>query len=230
MKFMELGKDPEADPNEYARVIASDASLCSKILALSNSSWFGIRNKVTKPQVAVNLLGLGTIRTLAISYCLTGLHNDLKLSPDESRMFWSASLCKGVAAKQYAAHFDESLAEEAFTCGIFQDFAVPLTYSLAKEKVLGWLRDPALDAQARLQSERAVFRLDHAEIARMIAQKLELPEMFVDAVAFHHNATSLHEFVSKPVLADATYVASLFPHELGVVEPHRCRAHERVSG
>ena len=79
MKFMELGKDPEADPSSYAKVISSDASLSTKILALANSSWFGVRNKVTKPQVAVNLLGLGTIRTLAISYCLTGLHNDLQL-------------------------------------------------------------------------------------------------------------------------------------------------------
>jgi diguanylate cyclase (GGDEF)-like protein len=215
MKFMELGKDPEADPAEYATVIATDAALSSKILALSNSSWFGVRNRVTKPQVAVNLLGLATIRTLAISYCLTGLHNDLKLSPDESRMFWSAALCKGVAAKQYALHFDSSLAEEAFTCGIFQDFAVPLMYSLAKDTVLELVRDSSIDAPARLAKEREIFRLDHVEIARMIAQKMDLPDLFVDAVAFHHNITSLHEFVSKPVLADATYIASLFPHELG---------------
>src|SRR3954469_23379015 len=215
MKFMELGKNPDADPSEYAKVISSDASLSTKILALANSSWFGVRNRVTKPQVAVNLLGLGTIRTLTISWCLTGLHNDLGLSPDESRMCWSASLCKAVAAKQYATHFDAELGEEAFTCGIFQDFAVPVMYSLAKQPVLGRLRGASIDAEARLERERAIFQLDHAEIARMIAEKLELPELFIDAVAFHHNRKSLHEFVKERALADATYVASLFPQELG---------------
>jgi len=214
MKFMELGKNPDAEPSDYAKVISSDSSLSSKILALSNSSWFGVRNKVTKPQAAVNLLGLGTIRTLAISYCLTGLHNDLKLNAEESRMFWSASLCKAVAARQYASHFEASAGEEAFACGIFQDFALPVMYALAKENVLEILEDPTIDAATRLQRERALFRLDHCEIARITAQKLELPELFVDAVAFHHNHESLREFLPNPNLADACYIASLFPHSL----------------
>jgi diguanylate cyclase (GGDEF)-like protein len=214
MKFMELGKDPEAEPSDYAKVISSDSSLSSKILALSNSSWFGVRNKVTKPQAAVNLLGLGTIRTLAISYCLTGLHNDLKLSSEESRMFWSASLCKAVAARQYANHFDTTSGEEAFACGIFQDFAMPVMYALAKDQVLAILQDSSIDAQTRLQKERAIFRLDHCEIARITAQKLELPELFIDSVAFHHNPDSLREFVANPVIADACFIASLFPHSL----------------
>jgi diguanylate cyclase (GGDEF)-like protein len=212
MKFMELGKDPEAEPSDYAKVISSDASLSSKILALSNSSWFGVRNKVTKPQAAVNLLGLGTIRTLAISYCLTGLHNDLKLNGEESRMFWSASLCKAVAARQFAAHFDPALGEEAFACGIFQDFALPVMYALAKEQMLALLQDSTIDTATRLQKERALFRLDHCEIARITAQKLELPELFIDAVAFHHNPESLREFVANSTVADACYIASLFPH------------------
>lgn len=32
MKFMELGKNPDAEPADYAKVISSDASLSSKIL------------------------------------------------------------------------------------------------------------------------------------------------------------------------------------------------------
>jgi diguanylate cyclase (GGDEF)-like protein len=212
MKFVELGKDPEADPAEYAKVISSDSSLSTKLLSLANSSWFGVRNRVTKVQVAVNLLGLGTVRTLAISYCVTGLHNELRLNPEESRMFWTTSLCKAVAAKHFAALHDEKVADEAFAAGLFQDFAMPVMYAASKDAVLPLLRDAALDWKARLQKEREQFRLDHAELARYIAQKLELPELFVDAVAFHHNHASLREFIDKPALADAVYLSSLFPH------------------
>jgi len=216
MKFLELGKDPEAEPSAYAKVISSDSSLSSKLLSLANSSWFGVRNKVTKVQVAVNLLGLSTVRTLAISYCLTGLHNELRLSPEESRMFWSASLCKAVAARQFALMHDTKLAEEAFAAGLFSDFALPVMYATAKEPVLGLLRDPATRCAARIERERGLFRLDHAELGRSIAQKMELPELFVDVVAFHHDYASLCEFVGKGVLADATYLASLFPHYLDI--------------
>src|SRR5687768_4951462 len=78
MKFIELGKHADPDPAEYAKIIGSDPSLSAKVLALANSSWFGIRNRVTRPQMAINLLGLGTVRTLAITYCLTGLHSYLR--------------------------------------------------------------------------------------------------------------------------------------------------------
>ena len=212
MKFMELGKDTESDPSDYAKVISSDSSLSSKLLSLANSSWFGVRNRVTKVPVAVNLLGLGTVRTLAVSYCMTGLHNELRLTPQESRMFWMASLCKAVAAKQFAALFDPKLGEEAFAAALFQDFAIPIMFATAREPVMAFLADAGIDIKERLQRERALFRLDHSELARCVAQKLELPELFVDAVAFHHSAASLAEFIEKRPLADACYAASLFPH------------------
>jgi diguanylate cyclase (GGDEF)-like protein len=216
MKFIHLGRNPEADPADYAKVIGSDGALSSKLLSLANSSWFGVRNRVTRVQVAVNLLGLGTVRTLAISYCMTGLHNELRLSPQESRMFWIASLCKAVAAREFAVLFDPNLGEEAFAAALLQDFALPVMYATARQPVLELLHDSSLDCKARLQQERRLFHLDHAELGRCIAQKLELPELFVDAVAFHHSPAGLAEFVDSQPLADACYAASLFPHLLDV--------------
>lgn len=214
MKFVELGKDPEAEPADYAKVISADSSLSSKLLALANSSWAGVRSEVTNVKMAVNLLGLGTVRTLAISYCMTGLHNELRLSPQESKMFWQSSLCKAVAASKYAGLFDPKLGDEAFVAGLFQDFAVTVMYSTAREPLLAMLQDPAGCVRVQLQKERELFRLDHAEVGRLLAQKLELPELFVDAVAFHHNHERLSEFVEKEALRDATYAAALLPHLL----------------
>lgn len=214
MKFVELGKDPETDPADYVMVISSDSSLSTKLLALANSSWFGVRNRVTRVQVAVNLLGLGTVRTMAISYCLTGLHSELRLSTEESRTFWIASLCKGVAARQFARRTNPKGAEEAFAAGLFQDFALPIMFSAARDAMLPLLNNPALSAEGRLLKEREMFRLDHSELGRMVAQKLELPELFVDAIAFHHDRGNLDAFVEDKTLATAVQVASLFPHHL----------------
>lgn len=214
MKFVELGKNPEAEPGDYAKVIEADSSLSSKVLALANSPWFGIRNKVTTVRTAVNLLGLGTVRTMAISYCVAGLHNELRLTAEESRRFWEAALCKAVAAKQFARRFDEKLTDEAFIGGMFQDFALPVMYSLAKEEMTAILEDRQLSSQGQVQKERDLFHLDHAEIGRILAQKLELPDCFVDAVAFHHNQGQLADLMEKEIVGQAVYVASLFPHVL----------------
>lgn len=214
MKFIELGKNPDAEPADYAKIISADSSLSSKILALANSSWAGTRHKVTTVRMAVNLLGLGTVRTLAISYCMTGLHNELRLSPEESHMFWESSLCKAVAAKKYASLLEPKLADEAFVVGLFQDFALPVMYATAREQFLRILQDPEPNILTQLQQERELFGMNHAEAGRILAQKLQLPDMFVDAVVFHHRKDKLAEFIEHRAIADAIFVASLFPHTL----------------
>ena len=219
MKFIELGKNPEAEPSEYAKVIGSDSALSSKLLALANSPWFGVRNKVTSVRLAVNLLGLGTVRTLAISYCMAGLHNGLRLKPDEARTFWEASLCRAVAARQCALLMDPAIADEAFVCGMFQDFALPVMYAVARESVMDILQDQDLDRQQQLVRERELCRLDHCEIGRILAQKMELPELFVDAVAFHHHLDRLGDFMDSEPLGKAIYASSLFPVSLQVWTP-----------
>ncbi|MBU0638828.1 MAG: GGDEF domain-containing protein [Planctomycetes bacterium] len=214
MKFVELGKNPHAEPLDYAKVIGADSSLSSKLLALANSSWAGVRNKVTNVRMAVNLLGLGTVRTLGISYCMTGLHSELRLSTDESKLFWQASLCKAVAAKQYASLLEPRLGDEAFVIGLFQDFAVTVMYATAREPLLAILQDPNMDVPAQLQRERELFNLSHPEAGRLLAQKLELPELFVDAVAFHHDYEQAIEHIDQKHLRDAAHAASLLPHLL----------------
>ena len=216
LKFVELGKNPEADPTDYAKVISADSSLSSKLLALANSSWAGVRSRVTTVQMAVNLLGLGTVRTLAISYCMTGLHNELRLSQEESRLFWEPSLCKAIAAKKLASLFNVKLADEAFVAGLFQDFAISVMYAVARQPYLDMLADPHTDVAKLREKERELFHLDHTEVGRMLAQKLELPEVFVDAVAFHHEYERLAELIPEQVVRDATYGASLLPHVLNV--------------
>jgi hypothetical protein len=109
---------------------------------------------------------------------------------------------------------DNKLAEEAFTAALFQDFGLPVMFVTARQTMGQLLECSDLDAQDRLERERAIFRLDHAEFGRAIAQKLELPELFVDAVGHHHSYSDLAQTVGQKAILEACYVAGLFPHIL----------------
>lgn len=211
-KFLELGRNPDADPGEYSRVISADPSLSVKVLALANSSWFGVRNRVTKINYAVNLLGLGTVRTLALSYCVTGLHQSLRLSSQDSSALWTASLCKAVVAKQFISLIDPKLAEEAFAMGLFQDLALPVMCATGRDALMEIISDSSIDCGERMARERALFGMDHGQCGRAVALKLELPELFVADIAFHHCPDELRRAVQPPVLANAALLAALFPH------------------
>ncbi len=220
VKFVELGKDLDAGPAEYEKTISSDASLGTKILALANSSWYGVRNQVTKVLQAITLLGLANVRTLAISYCMASLHNRVKIPPEAAKRYWEASLCKGVAAKVFAHAIDGNLEDEAFLAGLFQDLALPVIHSVAGDELERILEDPASDTQRLLHLERETFGVDHCEVGRWISAKLELPETYVDAVGFHHDCECLQKFLESDALASAVRLAALFPHG----SKHWCRS------
>ena len=216
IKFFELGRNPEAEPAEYAEVLGSDPALSAKLLALANSSWMGVRTRVTRPLTAVNLLGLQSVRTLALSCCLAGLHSDLHLDEKTSAELWAASLTRAVAARAFAALVDERVTEEAFIGALFSDLGQTVMHSCAPEQMAALMSDTTLDGSARLAAERKIFKLDHAEIGCAIARRLQVPALYTGAIAFHHNHAELRDVVSDPALADAIYVAGFFPHHLEV--------------
>jgi len=223
LKFIELGRDPDTGPNEYAKVISADPSLASKLLALANSSWFSVRQKVTRVPMAVSLLGLCNVRALALSYCMTGLHNELGLSREDSLNYWESGLCKAVTARRYVHAFDPSLSDMAFAAGIFQDFALPVMHTVDKGKTSQMLADPTLSPREKLADEKSRFGMDHCDAGRLLAQRLELPEFYIDAIAFHHDLETLSKYSERDVLAEGIYLAGLMPHARTIWHPDDIR-------
>lgn len=213
-KLLELAEDEDAGPHAYIEAVGADPVLSAKLLALANSSWFGVRHNVTSIDLAVTLLGTMTVRSLSLSHWVGSLHNELRLSRAESRLFWQASMCKGLVAREYARRCEPSIAETAFACGMLQDLAVPLLYATSRDRELAILEDTVLDQATRLGKEREAFRMDHTELGRVMAGKLGLPVIFSDLIGFHHKPSALSACAGSATLSAAISLASLFPHVL----------------
>ena len=213
VRLFELQKHEGAEAAEYARVIASDAGITARILALANSSYFGVSMRITQPMVAVNLLGIAAVRTLAINLCLSGLHHELRLTKNESQEYWEASLCKAVAARQLVRRLDPKLAEDAYVTGLFQDIALPVMYAAAREKVK-MLLEERMSAGERLQREREVCGGTHSEFGEILVDRLGLPKDYVSLIGTHHDLEALRRTAGSEALAAGAYAASLFPHRL----------------
>ena len=217
VRLFQLERGENANPADYARVIASDAGLAGRILTLANSPWYGLPMKVTQPLVAVNLFGITAVRTLAINFCLSGLHGELKLNKEEGHQLWKASLCKAVAAREVARGLDPKLAEEAYLAGLFQDIALPVMLAAAPELTHALLDQP-MNTAWRLESERAAMGADHAAFGGVLATRLRLPEQQARMIATHHDLAGLRSLAPEPLSAGA-YAASLFPHRLDSWDP-----------
>ncbi len=212
LRLMELGRDIEAGPAQYVEVISTSNSLAAKVLSSVNSSWFGVRQPVKRLVQAVNLLGMVSVRILAITHCLAAVHERIRLPERLVAQCWQASVIKAEAAKYLAERTDESAADEAFLVGLMQDMLVPLMRHLQPDLYEPAPDQPVPGLQTLCLREIERFGMDHGQAAARLAARMGLPDSLGELMAVHHDATALLKLGGNAAAADATRFAGLFPH------------------
>jgi diguanylate cyclase (GGDEF)-like protein len=212
LKLIELARDPEVEVADYARLIESDVSLASRLLGLVNSAGYAPQARVLTVHRALCTLGLRQVRVIALSHCVASLHQALALKGEEARYLWAASMSKAIAARKVAECLGLAEVDAAFTAGLLQDLGLALMHSLdsgAMAEIHGridWRLDQALAAEV------AHFGLDHRAVGRHLARRLDLPELFRNAIDSHHaGPEELARCTDDFELA--VQVAGLLPHD-----------------
>ena len=204
-KVLEICSRPDTVPNDLNRVIALDPVLAGQVLKLINSAYYSLMNKVTSLTRAIIMLGLNTVKNLALSTAIIRSVSQAKKSRAlPIRAFWAHSIAVGVMAKLLAAGRGLSLAEreEYFVAGLLHDLGkIPIgdeyTEVLARVETA---QEPLVTV------EQQVLGLDHEEVGAMIATKWKLNAVLTDAICHHHApelAAAMHrDLVATVALAD----------------------------
>ena len=104
-KVTEICDNPKTSPSDLTRIISLDPVLMGKVLKLVNYVYYGMKNQqVTSLARAIIILGLNTVKNLALSTAILG--NLSRAEKNDSGVnraeFWQHSLCVGVTAKLLA--------------------------------------------------------------------------------------------------------------------------------
>ena len=204
-KVLEICSRPDTVPNDLNRVIALDPVLAGQVLKLINSAYYSLMNKVTSLTRAIIMLGLNTVKNLALSTAIIRSVSQAKKSRAlPIRAFWAHSIAVGVMAKLLAAGRGLSLAEreEYFVAGLLHDLGkIPIgdEYTEVLTRV-ETVQEPLVTV------EQQVLGLDHEEVGAMIATKWKLNAVLTDAICHHHApelaAAEHRELVATVALAD----------------------------
>jgi putative nucleotidyltransferase with HDIG domain len=189
-KVLEVCNNPRTSPADLNHVISLDPVLVGRVLKLINSAYYGLGQQVTSLVRAIIMLGINTVKNLALSSAV--LHN-LSSKKDFQALdmegFWRHSLCVGVAAKVIAKRrgVDPKQAEEYFAAGLLHDIGkIPLNAVLAKDYVM----TVSASDRERISlhsAEQRIIGIDHAKAGSMIAAAWRLEGAVGDAIARHHD-------------------------------------------
>jgi len=209
-KVLEICQKPNAQPADLNKVISLDPVLLARVMKLINSAYYGLNQEVTSLVRAIIMLGLNTVKNLALSTAVLGaLGTQGKSSVLNLDGFWLHSLCVGVTAKFIAKLRNVPAAdvETYFFCGLLHDIGkVPLN-NRAPDDYLQALQASAEQRVSLYQAETMTLEFTHTDAGSLIIQAWQLSDDIQDVVAFHHRADYDGPYKD---LVQTVYVADYF--------------------
>jgi HD-like signal output (HDOD) protein len=188
-KIQEISKNPKATPADLNQVINLDPVLMGRVMKLINSAYYGLNNQITSLVRAIIMLGVNTVKNLALSTAvLGGLSSKSNFQALNNDGFWRHSLCVGVAAKLLAIkrRKDPKQLEEYFVSGLLHDIGkIPLNNKLSAEYVQALSLTDKEHLSLYITEERTMD-VNHCEVGRLIVKNWNLGAAMEDVVFFHH--------------------------------------------
>jgi len=186
LKILEAVRSEETSLDKIADILSKDPPLTAKILGLINSAFYGLPTKVTSISHAVKLLGINTVKKVALSFSLVRSFSKGNKGPFDYQAFWRNSLLSAVSCRLIAEKILPDLEEDAFTLGLLQDIGMlAFNEALPKQYILV-LKERQKTHCDYYQAEKQIIGFTHMELGRVLIQQWGLPDYFYEPVQKHH--------------------------------------------
>lgn len=215
-KLFKMMQDPDVTAPAIAEVIAMDQALSVKILHLVNSAFYGFNKEIKTINRAVVILGFRAVRSAALAVSVFDYFEDEESDEINLTNFWKHSIAVATICKVLAEEARIDQQEEAFIVGLLHDVGKLIekryfpqdfneVINAAQEQHLTWF-----------DTEKALFQIHHATIAKVVFRSWDFPPSVVDAVHFHHSPESSTKY---PQLTALVHIADFISSELGYGSP-----------
>lgn len=189
-KVMEICSRTDASPNELNKVISLDPVLTGQVLKLINSAYYSLLNKVTSLTRAITMLGMNTVKNMALSTAIIRTVAGAKKSKAlPTTKFWAHSIGAGVSAKLLgeANGIPVMEREELFLAGLLHDLG-KIPFGDEYIEVLNIARFEQLVLN---EVELDTMGIDHQEVGLMISDKWKLNPMIAACIGSHHDIDAI---------------------------------------
>ncbi len=222
-KVMVICSRTDASPNELNKVISLDPVLTGQVLKLINSAYYSLINKVTSLTRAITMLGMNTVKNMALSTAIIrSVTGSKKSKALPTSKFWAHSISAGVSAKLLGEVKGMPVMEreELFLAGLLHDLGkIPFG-----DEYIDVLNIAKLEQLPLHQVELDVMGIDHQEVGLMIAEKWKLNQVITTCIGSHHQVGMLSGELGQQValvalgniysnIVDHGYAGNPFPAE-----------------
>lgn len=188
-RIMELTSDINCAPKDMVEVIDHDPVMTVKILKLVNSAYFGLRNEVVSIKQGVVLLGINTLKNLALTIAAVGMLPRNSITGFDSQEFLLHSLGTATIARILSQKIGIPSRESTdfFVAGLLHDFGKVVMVQFLADDMETALRNSRADQSPLQEQEHNILGFDHSEVGGELARKWGLPNELVLSIREHHD-------------------------------------------
>jgi len=183
LEIMRLSGEEDVSLARIATVLKGDPALSGRMIKAANVASLSGRRPVASISDAVMVLGLSTVRHLALGFSLISHYRKGNCRGFDYAEFWSQSVLLGVAAQALSQRVRLAAPEEMFACGMLAEIG-RLAFATLYPREYGELlarADQISDDDLRAM-EQDRFGIDHAEMASLMLRDWGFPEIFTNIV------------------------------------------------
>lgn len=207
-EVLRVTEDPGSDMSEVSRIIQSDPAMTAKILRISNSSYYGMKQYVGTLKLALVILGVREVRNIVLGISVFETLKSDKTDIETAIEIWNASLRVASFAKKLGTTLGLGLQGEEFITGLLSDIGKMALLRSMGDHYLSLMEEYGNDPTMLLSVERIEAGCTHADLAMALAVRWNLPKTLSDALwcQYEHPGRSLSE-AADPKLAAVVRIA-----------------------
>jgi len=192
LKIIELVEDPNSTARDLHKIIANDPALCSRILKVVNSAFYGLPRQIGSINRAIVLLGLNAVKNIAIAASLTKLFRGGELCARFSaKELWIHSIATAAASKLVCDELKLNLSDEAFLAGLIHDIGIMVEVQSMRHELLQVFEEMTFDDNGAPTSdmreiEERVLGASHEAFGAGLCDAWKFPKSFTYVTRHHH--------------------------------------------
>ncbi|MBX9626678.1 MAG: HDOD domain-containing protein [Gemmataceae bacterium] len=190
LQLVQAASRPDCSTREIVSLLSRDPALCGKLLKAVNSCLYGLAKPVASLERAVMILGLNTLRSLALGLSLPAMRP--AGGPDrELRDYYLQSVGGGIIARELAGRTNPAGADDDLVAGLLRDLGAVLLRQAYPAEWRAATADPDVRLFDPCPAEEAVFGVSHPEVGAELLRRWNLPADIVEPIRHHHTPDRL---------------------------------------
>lgn len=179
-------------------IIEKDQVIAARILKISNSALYGLRQEVTSLQQALMILGFRTIRSLVLSASTKSLYKRFGIT---EKMMWDHSVGAAIAAKTFAKGLGSEVGETAFMGGLMHDLGKVIMNNETPDAFAEVIMKVYNEGMDSITAEEEIYGYNHTDIGAQVMAKWGISPALIRILRYHHLNYCSIEDIEDPLEA-----------------------------